>query len=620
MNDPVAELAQIVPDGWLVGGTVRDRVLGRETADFDVATAGSAAEVARALGRAAGGFAFELSEAFGAWRIVAHDRTWQVDILPLNGATIEEDLSRRDLTINAIAAPLGSVGYVNPFGGLEDLGARRLRAVSPGAFERDPLRTLRLARLACELGFDVEAATQGLARAAAPRLAEVAPERVFAELRRVVCAPAALAGLELMDAIGVTDVVAARAGGAARGRAEPLSPPRRVRSHPLGARGGDRARTRSPSGWPATHAPALMRFLGEPLANDLTRSQALRFGALLHDIAKPQTRAVTPQGRVTFMGHDELGARLATEILGRLRTSERLRDHVAALTRHHLRLGFLVHEMPLSRRAVYDYLRATAPVAVDVTVLSVADRLATRGDNAERAIASHLELARQMLAEGLAWIADPPRPPVRGDELAHALGIKPGPMVGDLLAELEAASFSGEVATREEAIARARELIASGPGSELGGRGRAGRVLQAKLAAMSDRDPDCLFCKIVAGEIPSERVDEDERTVAFMDINPATRGHALVIPRRHAANLLEIDAEDLAATVAAAQRLARTASERLGADGVNLLNSCGPAAWQTVFHFHVHVIPRYEGDPLRLPWTPSPGDPDEIAAAAQQLR
>jgi histidine triad (HIT) family protein len=137
---------------------------------------------------------------------------------------------------------------------------------------------------------------------------------------------------------------------------------------------------------------------------------------------------------------------------------------------------------------------------------------------------------------------------------------------------------------------------------------------------MSDRDPDCLFCKIVAGEIPSQRVDEDERTVAFMDINPATRGHALVIPRRHVANLLEIEADDLEATIAAAQRLARAVSERLGADGVNLINSCGPAAWQTVFHFHVHVIPRYDGDPLKLPWTPSPGDPDEIAATARQLR
>jgi len=137
---------------------------------------------------------------------------------------------------------------------------------------------------------------------------------------------------------------------------------------------------------------------------------------------------------------------------------------------------------------------------------------------------------------------------------------------------------------------------------------------------MSDRDPDCLFCKIVSGELPSERIDEDERTVAFMDINPATRGHALVVPRRHAANLLEIDAEDLAATFAAAQRLARTVVQRFDADGVNLINACGAAAWQTVFHFHIHVIPRYEGDPLRLPWTPAPGDPGEIAAAADALR
>ena len=134
------------------------------------------------------------------------------------------------------------------------------------------------------------------------------------------------------------------------------------------------------------------------------------------------------------------------------------------------------------------------------------------------------------------------------------------------------------------------------------------------------RDPDCLFCKIVAGEIPSQRVDEDERTVAFMDINPATRGHALVVPRAHFVNLLEIEHDDLAATIAAAQRLARTASDRLGADGITLLNGCGSAAWQTVFHFHIHVIPRYQGDPLRLPWTPAPGDPDEIAAAADALR
>jgi histidine triad (HIT) family protein len=132
-------------------------------------------------------------------------------------------------------------------------------------------------------------------------------------------------------------------------------------------------------------------------------------------------------------------------------------------------------------------------------------------------------------------------------------------------------------------------------------------------------DPDCLFCKIVAGESPSTRVDEDERTVAFMDINPATRGHLLVIPREHSTDLLEVPAEDLEACARMAKKLAGRAKERLGADGVNLLNSCGRAAWQTVFHFHVHVIPRYANDPLRLPWVPGPGDRDEITAAAAAI-
>ncbi len=137
---------------------------------------------------------------------------------------------------------------------------------------------------------------------------------------------------------------------------------------------------------------------------------------------------------------------------------------------------------------------------------------------------------------------------------------------------------------------------------------------------MPPASDDCIFCKIVAGDLPATIVDEDERTLAFMDISPATRGHALVIPRAHVSDLHEIGADDLQACVVAAQRLAGRARERLGADGVNLINSCGAAAWQTVFHFHVHVVPRYVGDPLELPWVPAPGDMDEIAAAGALLR
>ncbi len=470
MNDPLDVLAGLVDEAWLVGGAVRDRALGRTagdrrlgggTADFDVTVVAPVKDVARRLGRAAGGFPFELSPAFGAWRVIAHDRTWQLDLLPLEGDTIEDDLSRRDLTINAIAAPLSVAGYVDPFGGLEDLSRRRLRAVSPAAFEDDPLRTLRLARLACELDFETEPETLTLARASAPALATVAAERVFAELKRVICAPLALKGLELMDAIGALDAVLPEVS-ALRGVEQSRYHHLDVLDHTRAVLAETIALEHEPDRLAGADAEALQAVMRAPLANELTRGQALRFGALLHDIAKPRTRQVTTRGRVTFMGHDEAGARMSWEILGRLRASERLREHVAALTRHHLRLGFLVHEMPLPRRTIYDYLQLTAPVAVDVTVLSVADRLATRGDNAEVAIAKHLELARQLIGEALAWIADPPRPPLRGDELVRALGIQPGPVVGGLLAELEAASFSGEVATREEAIARARRLIEQG--------------------------------------------------------------------------------------------------------------------------------------------------------------
>ena len=133
-------------------------------------------------------------------------------------------------------------------------------------------------------------------------------------------------------------------------------------------------------------------------------------------------------------------------------------------------------------------------------------------------------------------------------------------------------------------------------------------------------EADCVFCKIIAGELPANFVDEDERTVAFLDISPATPGHTLVVPRRHTRDLLEIDPDELSAVMRAAQRLAARIESRLGADGINLLNSCRSAAWQTVFHFHVHVIPRYEHDPLRLPWVPTSGDPEEIAAVAEKLR
>jgi histidine triad (HIT) family protein len=134
------------------------------------------------------------------------------------------------------------------------------------------------------------------------------------------------------------------------------------------------------------------------------------------------------------------------------------------------------------------------------------------------------------------------------------------------------------------------------------------------------RDPNCIFCKVIAGELPGEIVDSDDRTVTVMDINPATRGHVVVIPREHTEDLSTVSDEDLVATMHAARRMVERIRETLAPAGFNVLNNMGRAAWQSIFHFHVHVIPRYEDDPLQLPWLPRPADPDELAAVASELR
>jgi putative nucleotidyltransferase with HDIG domain len=472
MPDPLQALVAVVDEpAWLVGGAVRDRVLGRPTDDYDVALQGDARGLARALARSTNGHAFALSEAFGVWRVVDREHRWQVDVLPVMGGDIEADLAGRDFTINAIAEPLGGGAYVDPFGGLEDLRHRTLRMVSPRAFVEDPLRTLRLARLASELGFSADPGSVAAARAGSAALGGVAPERIFVELKRILIADRALEGLDLMDAVSATEVVLPEL---TRMRGVEQSPYHHLDVYEHTRLVLAEAISLDVGGleWLGDHAEEVVRFLAEPLANELTRGQALRFGALLHDVAKPETRRVTPEGRVTFIGHDAVGAELAAGVLARLRASERLREHVGALTRHHLRLGFLVHEMPLGRRAVYRYLRDCEPVQVDVTLLSVADRLATRGRGSDAAIERHLELARQLLGEALAWRSGPPRPPVRGDELAREVGLRPGRVLGRILAELEEASFAGEITSREQAIAFAR--------SRAGGGGSGGSALDRR--------------------------------------------------------------------------------------------------------------------------------------------
>ena len=445
-------------DAWVVGGTVRDELLGRPIRDVDVAVVGDPEPPARAVAAAVRGPVFSLSEAFGAWRVIERSTARVYDFSPLQGDTIEEDLGRRDFTVNAMARPLAGGELIDPFGGRADLAARTLRVLGRPAYESDPLRPLRLARLAAELGFTPDAETERLTAAAAPRTREAAGERVFGELRRLLMAPGALTGLELADRLGLVRAVLPEVAD--------LHDVEQSHYHHLDVYGHTvevlerqiELETRVEAVF-GELGGAVRETLDEPLADELTRGQALRFGALLHDIGKPATRAVRPDGRITFMGHDRVGRDMVRSLCRRLRTSERLSQFIQGLTRHHLKLGFLVHERPLDRRAVYRYLKRTSPVEVEVTLLSCADRMATRGRNAERATRAHLELAGELMAAALDWRANgPPKAPVRGDELAGELGIEPGPELGRLLAELEEAAYAGEAGTRAEAVALARRL------------------------------------------------------------------------------------------------------------------------------------------------------------------
>ena len=458
MSDPLKAVAAIDVPAWLVGGALRDRLLDRVTADYDVTVEGEPKLVAGQLAGLVSGHRFRLSEAFGAWRVISPDGRWNIDLLPLGGESIEADLARRDLTVNAIAQRLPEGELIDPFGGVEDLRGRRLRMVSAHAFAEDPLRVLRLIRLACELDFTIDPATAAAARTNALSLARVSPERLFAEFKRIICTERAVAGMRLIDELGVTPVLLPELA-ALRGVEQSPYHHLDVYDHTLAVLGEAIELEHDPGRFLGDHARAAAEFLSLPLANELTRWQALRLGSLLHDIAKPQTRQISDQGRITFIGHDAAGGETARALLRRLRASERLTEHVAALTRNHLRLGFLVHETPLSRRSVYRYLRACDPVQVDVTVLSVADRLATKGARSEEAIDKHLRLADQLLGEALAWLANPPTPPLRGDELTRALGIQPGPELGRILQELEEARFAHEIDSDQDALARARELL-----------------------------------------------------------------------------------------------------------------------------------------------------------------
>jgi putative nucleotidyltransferase with HDIG domain len=450
-------LASVAPAAWFVGGAVRDAATARSITDIDIVVRGEAKPAARAVHSALGGDIFSLSDRFGTWRVLT-PFGFQVDVSELRGDTIESDLAERDFTINAMARAVDGGDLVDPYDGAGDLAEGRLRAVSERVFADDPLRLLRLVRQAITLGLTIDPATGTAASAQAALAAEPAPERSFAELRAIVGSDSPVSGIELLDSLGLLAVVLPELS-ALKGVEQTRYHHKDVYGHTLEVLERIVELERSDYELFGDSAPALECSLAAVLADELTFAGGLRWAALLHDIAKPETRVVHEGGRVGFPGHDKLGTSMVRQICRRLHTSERFAGYVSALTREHMRLGFLVPERPLSRRELHRYLVATEPVEVEVGVLSVADRLSTRGHKHEKSIPPHIELAVEITAAALERRAHPQAPLVRGDQLATALGIETGPKVGELLAEIAEAQFAGELSDVDAAIELARSAL-----------------------------------------------------------------------------------------------------------------------------------------------------------------
>ena len=432
---------------WLVGGAVRDGLLHRLCDDVDLVVAGDAEVFARTLAAALDGAAFSFSERFSAWRIACEGG--HVDVAPLRGATIDDDLRGRDFTINAMARPLGAVSgaapgaLVDPCGGLADLRARRLVACTPGALADDPVRVVRLARLRYELDLTLGPQVERAARTAAGRLAAASPERLEHELSALLGLPCAAAALRCLADLEALEVVLPEVA-ACRGVTQNPYHHLDVFDHTLEA---------------LTFLPQVVtalgggRYLATPAECGLAGAPALAplaWGVLLHDVGKPLARQVDDDGRVMFLAHDRIGEDLARDLCRRLHMSRRFEQFLADLVRQHLRLGFLVREMPLTRRALVRFRRDVQPFVFEAIVLSLADRVATRGARTPpQSLARHFRIARDVFGD----TPPPPRRLLRGDEVMTLLGVGEGAGVGRALAVLQEEIDCGVVSTPGQARA-----------------------------------------------------------------------------------------------------------------------------------------------------------------------
>jgi poly(A) polymerase len=450
---------------WLVGGFVRDELLGRDTADIDIAIDTDITKIAPLLADALQGKFVLLDEVNRIGRIIIKD--WTIDLASFTGK-IEKDLARRDFTINAMAVDLHQLtaadvqhnNLIDPFGGRLDLDRGIIKMVSGTVFNDDPVRLLRAVRLAEELDFSVERKTQAEIIRSAELIAAVPGERVREELLRLLDASHGGQVFADMDKLGLLTALIPELL-ALKGVEQPKEHHWDVFGHSVNTVSTvdfilhwgvwDYQNTAVLALVPWTSARA--QYFDRPVSGGSTRRSLLKLAALLHDISKPQTKAVDDNGRLRFLGHPETGAEVVAGILERLRFSTKEIKLVSTMVKYHLRPTQMSQDAMPTSRAIYRYFRDTGDAGIDTLYLSLADHLAARGPGLlKNQWEYHTRLVAYVLQEHLRQKKAAPAKLVDGNDLINLFGMKPGAAMGELLESIHEAQAAGELTDREAAL------------------------------------------------------------------------------------------------------------------------------------------------------------------------
>lgn len=464
---------------YLVGGTVRDALMGRPIHDIDLAVANGAISLTFRVANALGLPAYVLDKERDVGRIIAPNEALTLDIARFRGPTLEDDLRGRDFTINAMALPIErqTIGdIIDRHNGLGDLAAGRIQRIHENSLADDPVRALRAARFAAQLDFTLTAETASAARAAAPQLlSHISPERLRDELSRLLTTGAPHVGIALLQELGILEYILPEVS-ALDGLAQ--SPPHHEDAfrHTLSVlrflteidkliiNKGDSP----PEAWTyavetllSPYRSRLQEHLAAPIDGSIPVRSILMWGGLLHDIGKAVTQTVASDGRIRFMGHDKRGATMADKLLSSFSFSNEARQRGRRIVEGHMRPLLLANDRHTpSRRTIYRYFRALGPAGLDVALLAIADHFATHDGRYDQEDWEPLRIVLESLIDtyfnGYEQTIAPARL-LNGQAIMDALGVSPGHEIGRLIRALEEAQASGEVTSRDEALAFIRQ-------------------------------------------------------------------------------------------------------------------------------------------------------------------